>query len=112
MGENTLALLSYMTSTTADLSDMSHSISTVFFSALGGRIFFIYSKAAALRIYVSMTVILLAVVVRAVSRERIRVYVLSAIAAPLSLLCGLVSSNAIGFILDGLCGKPMSWYRR
>lgn len=112
MGENTLALLSHLTSATADLSNMTYSVSTVFFSGLGGRLFFMYSKTAALRAYASMGAILAALIGRSIPRSQTRLYVMAALAAPASLLAGLVSANALAFFLDAVLRKPMSWYRR
>lgn len=112
MGENTLALLAHLTSPSADISNIKHSMSTVFFSAWGGRLFFLYSKSTALRAYASMSAILVALIARSVPRHSGRQYAMAALAAPASLVAGLISANAVALFLDVVVGKPMSWYRR
>ncbi|KAG0047615.1 hypothetical protein BGZ83_007344 [Gryganskiella cystojenkinii] len=103
MGENTLALATYLTET-ANLIGMESTTSIVFFDVFG--LFFVsYSWATALRIHMVVGVIALIAVATQASRPTIR----ATISILLSFLAALILPNFSVIFLQSL-GKPMQWF--
>ncbi|KAI9630233.1 hypothetical protein KEM48_014156 [Puccinia striiformis f. sp. tritici PST-130] len=111
MGENTMALLKHLTSSSADLTNIKPAADTVFFSALGGLIFVMYSKTTALRIYTTLSILAITIISRNVKRQHYSIYFLAFLAAIGSLLGFLIGSNLFAFMLSIVLEKPLSWYR-
>lgn len=112
MGDNTLALLAYLTTDVADLTNIKKASSTVFFSVLGGHIFVMYSKATALQLYLAMSALAISAVLRNVDSTNRRVYGLALISATFSFLASVMAPNFIAFVMATVLQKPLSWYRR
>ncbi|GAA5843912.1 hypothetical protein JCM11251_002246 [Rhodosporidiobolus azoricus] len=125
MGLNTLALLEYFTSPETSLGNspegeateklpLSKPGETVFFSALGGRVFVVYSRAKATFWYGVLAAVVAVVVTDRVDwsdkRQR-KVYVLATVSVAGSLVAAVVGANAAAAILSGVMGKGMSWFR-
>ncbi|BGP12418.1 hypothetical protein JCM10213v2_000334 [Rhodosporidiobolus nylandii] len=123
MGENTLALLNYFTSPATSMGNspsptpklpQSAPGQTVFFSALGGKVFVVYSRAQATAIYGVLAALVAVVVTDRVAlsdtKER-RTYVLATLSVLGSLVAALVGANVVAGIMGGLLGKGMSWFR-
>ncbi|GAA5907624.1 hypothetical protein JCM6882_004426, partial [Rhodosporidiobolus microsporus] len=123
MGLNTLALLNYFTSplttlgnspTGAATPNLPHSApgETVFFSALGGRVFVVYSRAQATVLYGILAALVAVVVTDRVDwRTEKKAYALGTFGVVASLVAALVGANAAAAVLSGLMGKGMSWFR-
>lgn len=111
MGENTMALLKHLTSSSTDLTNIKPASNTVFFSGLGGLIFIMYSKTAALRIYTTLSIIALTIASRNIKSQHYWVYLLGFLAVIGSLLGFLIASNLVAFITSIVLDKPLSWFR-
>ncbi|KAG0099208.1 hypothetical protein BGZ93_008692 [Podila epicladia] len=103
MGENTLALATYL-SEKADLSGLESTSSVVFFD-LFGKYFVSYSWTTAIRIHlVVMGVAVLAVITQA-SRPTVR----ATFSILLSFIAALILPNLSVILLQSV-GKPMQWF--
>ncbi|KAG0033901.1 hypothetical protein BGZ81_006922 [Podila clonocystis] len=103
MGENTLALATYL-SEKADLSGLESTSSVVFFD-LFGKYFVAYSWTTAIRIHlVVMGVAVLAIITQA-SRPTVR----ATFSILLSFIAALILPNLSVIFLQSL-GKPMQWF--
>ncbi|KAI8460332.1 hypothetical protein BY996DRAFT_4574820 [Phakopsora pachyrhizi] len=111
MGENTVALLKHLTSQDANLKDIKPAAETVFFSALGGLVFVMYSKATALTVYTTLAVLAASLIVRNVNSGSYRVYFWGIVATLGSFFGSIVSANIVAFIIETCLEKPLSWYR-
>ncbi|GAA6040391.1 hypothetical protein JCM8097_007592 [Rhodosporidiobolus ruineniae] len=120
MGLNTLALLEYFTSPLTSMGNspeptpkLPHSKTgaTVFFSALGGKVFVVYSRATATALYGVLAALVAVVVTDRVDfAKHKRAYTLGLIGTVASILAAVLGSNLAAFFLSGVLGKGMSWF--
>ncbi|KAG0198638.1 hypothetical protein BGX28_007945 [Mortierella sp. GBA30] len=103
MGENTLALATYLTEK-ADLIDLESTTSIVFFDVFG-QFFVSYSWSTALRIHLVVGALALFTMITMASRPTLR----SAVSIFLSFLAAIVLPNISVIFLQSL-GKPMQWF--
>ncbi|KDE09627.1 hypothetical protein MVLG_00034 [Microbotryum lychnidis-dioicae p1A1 Lamole] len=119
MGENTLALLEYLTSnetalgnspTAKKLPKMKSAADTIFFSSMGGKFFIMYSRAQATAIYAVLATLAFIVVSDRLVRQRKRLYVLTTAGVGLSLLAAILGSNLAAAATSIVMGKTMIWF--
>ncbi|KAF9565623.1 hypothetical protein EC968_004055 [Mortierella alpina] len=103
MGENTLALATFLTEK-ADLVDLESTASVVFFDVFG-QFFVSYSLTTALRIHLVVGGLALLSIVSSASRPTLR----ATVSIFLSFLAALVLPNLSVILLQSL-GKPMQWF--
>ncbi|KAI5479232.1 endoplasmic reticulum metallopeptidase [Pseudohyphozyma bogoriensis] len=119
MGENTLALLNYLTSAETLMGNspsavplpLAHPSDTIFFSALGGKLFFIYSRAQATLLYGGMAAITAIVVSDRVDWSRKGVYIAGAVGVFGSFVGALVGANLAAFVTGVVMNKSLAWFR-
>ncbi|GAA5899500.1 Pff1p [Sporobolomyces salmoneus] len=121
MGESTLALLTYFTSneTTLGNSPLATPIlpktpvsALIFFSALGGKIFIVYTRYQATILYTLLAGIVSLVLYDRVDWENKRkTYLLSAFGVLGSLLSGVIGANLGAAFTSVVMGRAMSWFR-
>ncbi|GEM06060.1 endoplasmic reticulum metallopeptidase [Rhodotorula toruloides] len=121
MGENVLALLEYLTSpeTTMGNSDKPTPVlprtptsHTIFFSALGGKVFVVYSRATATVLYGVLAALVAVVVTDRVdwAKEK-KVYILSVTGVLGGLISAILGANLAAAALSLGMGKSMTWFR-
>ncbi|CAO3571190.1 unnamed protein product [Mortierella alpina] len=103
MGENTLALATFLTEK-ADLVDLESTTSVVFFDVFG-QFFVSYSWSTALRIHLVVGGLALLSIVSSASRPTLR----ATVSILLSFVAALVLPNLSVIFLQSL-GKPMQWF--
>lgn len=119
MGDNTIALLEYLTSPETSMGNSpeptpnlpsaptSH---TIFFSAFGGKVFVVYSRATATFAYG-----ILAALTAVVASDRVdwskdgRAHLLAIVGVLGSMVASIASANAVAFLTSAVFGKSMSW---
>lgn len=118
MGENTLALLNYLTSseTTMGNSPTAKSLpkistsAVVYFSGLGGKLFLVYTRAEA-TLYYSILVAIVAIVVSdRVDWSRKALYLAGTMGIGASLIAALVGANLAAAITGVVMDKTLTWY--
>jgi hypothetical protein len=109
MGLNTLALLEHLTSSDIDLTTIRRSQDTVFFSALGGRVFVMTSQATAAKIYYAMAALAAGFVAVKLKQHRPAAYVVATLGVLVSFVGAVLGANSVAFIADFVIGKPLSW---
>lgn len=118
-GENVIPLLEYLTSPETTLGNSPNptpnlpsapTSHTVFFSALGGKVFVVYSRATATLLY-GILAALTAVTVsdRVEWSKHKKAYVLSTVGAFGGLVSAIVGANLVAFLTSSVMGKSMSW---
>ncbi|KAF9386312.1 hypothetical protein CPC16_007593, partial [Podila verticillata] len=103
MGENTLALATYL-SEKADLSGLESTSSVVFFD-LFGKYFVAYSWSTAIRIHLVVIGVAILAVITQASRPTIR----ATLSILLSFIAAVILPNLSVVLLQSL-GKPMQWF--
>lgn len=103
MGENTLALATYL-SEKADLSGLESTSSVVFFD-LFGKYFVAYSWSTAIRIHLVVIGVAILAVITQASRPTVR----ATLSILLSFIAALILPNLSVILLQSL-GKPMQWF--
>ncbi|MBW0475805.1 hypothetical protein O181_015520 [Austropuccinia psidii MF-1] len=110
MGENTLALLKHLTSSSVNLTNIKSSSDLVFFSIL--RLFFIiYTKTTAIRSYITLTILSMSFVIFNIKPQLRKVYFWSFIAVICSFLSSIITPNLVAFFFTIILKKPLSWFR-
>lgn len=119
MGENTLALLEYLTSpatvmgnspTATKLPKSSRTADTIFFSGLGGHLFLMYSRAQATLIYGVLASLAAIVVGDRVEWSRKGVYLAAVLGTGGSFLAAVAGANLAAVGTAVVMGKTMTWY--
>ncbi|KEI41749.1 uncharacterized protein L969DRAFT_15765 [Mixia osmundae IAM 14324] len=111
MGENTIAMLNWLTSQDVDISDITHSKDSVFFSALGGKVFVLFSKDQAAVGYSMLAALAVVTMSAKVRWQQKAAYALMTASIPISLLSGIVAANVVAVIQGNLLGRALSWFR-
>ncbi|GAA5932298.1 hypothetical protein JCM1841_005187 [Sporobolomyces salmonicolor] len=121
MGESALALLEYLTSPETSMGNSPHptpnlprtpTSALVFFSAMGGNIFAVYTRAQATLFYGILAALAAVVVSDRVDWERNKkVYLLGTVGVVGSVVSALVGANLGAFVTSTIMGKAMSWFR-
>ncbi|ORY69282.1 hypothetical protein BCR35DRAFT_319080 [Leucosporidium creatinivorum] len=119
MGENTLALLEYLTSadTTMGNSPIAEKLplaktkDVVYFSGLGGKLFLVYTRKQATMIYGAMASVATIIVADRVDWSRKSVYFAGAIGVGGSFLAAIVGANAAAAVASLVMGKTMTWFK-
>ncbi|KAK4701094.1 hypothetical protein P7C70_g5142, partial [Phenoliferia sp. Uapishka_3] len=115
MGENTLALLTYLTSNETILGKsgkplpLAKTADTIFFSALGGKIFVVYSRAQATIIYGVLSAMTAIVVMDRVDWKRRKVYVAALVGVSASFVGALLAANLAAFVTGYVMNKSLTW---
>lgn len=119
-GENLIPLLEYLTSpeTTMGNSEQSTPIlphaptsHTIFFSALGGKVFVVYSRATATLVYGIIAALAAVVATDRVDWARYKkAYVLGTGGVLGGLVSAVVGANSVAFLTSVVLRKPMSWF--
>ncbi|GJN92127.1 hypothetical protein Rhopal_005157-T1 [Rhodotorula paludigena] len=120
-GENVIPLLEYLTSPETTLGNSPNATPnlpsaptshTVFFSALGGKVFVVYSRATATLLYGILAALTAVVVTDRVEwSQHKKAYVLSTVGAFGGLVSAIVGANLVAFLTSFVMGKSMSWFR-
>ncbi|BGP28517.1 hypothetical protein JCM10296v2_000252 [Rhodotorula toruloides] len=121
MGDNVLALLEYLTSPETTMGNSAQptpvlprapTSHTIFFSALGGKVFIVYSRATATVLYGILAALVAVVVTDRVdwAKEK-KVYILSVVGVLGGLLSSIVGANLAAAALSLGIGKSMTWFR-
>ncbi|GAA6002746.1 hypothetical protein JCM10207_007655 [Rhodosporidiobolus poonsookiae] len=122
MGLNTLALLEYFTSPETTMGnspepqpalEKAKTGEVVFFSALGGKVFVVYSRKTATVLY-SVLAALAAIVVsdRVDFAKYKKAYFLGVVGVGGSMFSAIVAANLAAFVLSKVMGKSMAWFSR
>lgn len=119
MGDNTIALLEYLTSPDTSMGNSpeptpnlpsaptSH---TIFFSAFGGKVFVVYSRATATLAYGILAALTAVVVSDRVDWSKDgRAHLLAIVGVLGSMVASIASANAVAFLTSTVFGKSMSW---
>lgn len=117
MGENTLAMLEWLTSAesamgnspTAEKLPLVKTKDIIYFSGLGGKLFFVYTRKQATIIYGAMASIATIIVADRVDWSRKGVYFAGAIGVGGSFLAAIVGANAAAAVTSLVMGKTMTW---
>jgi hypothetical protein len=112
MGDNTLAMLSYLASTPDALSDIKPSRSTVFFSVFGPHVFVVCSYTTAISVYGALLAVISAILFQAVSQAGLRIYALALCGQLCGLVGALLSVNMSAFLVATVLDKSLTWYRK
>ncbi|KAJ8297177.1 putative endoplasmic reticulum metallopeptidase 1 [Rhodotorula toruloides] len=121
MGDNVLALLEYLTSPETTMGNSAQptpvlprapTSHTIFFSALGGKVFVVYSRATATILYGILAALVAVVVTDRVdwAKEK-KVYILSVVGVLGGLISSIVGANLVAAALSLGMGKSMTWFR-
>lgn len=118
MGENTLALLNYLTSpeTTMGNSPTAQSLpkistsAVVYFSGLGGKLFLVYTRAEATMYYSILVAIVAIVVSDRVDWSRKAVYLAGTMGIGASLIAALIGGNLAAAVTGVVMNKTLTWY--
>lgn len=118
MGENTLALLNYLTSPatsmgnspTATALPKAATSDTVFFSALAGHVFVVFTRAQGSLIYGTLSALSAIVVINRVDWSRKAVYLAGLLGVTASFLGALIGANLGAFATSVLLNKSLTWY--
>ncbi|KAM0755633.1 hypothetical protein T439DRAFT_320338 [Meredithblackwellia eburnea MCA 4105] len=119
MGENTIALLEYLTSNATKLGNspnaprLPHAASseTIYFSGLGGLLFVIYTKAQATVFYGTLAAISAILVSSRVDWKRRSLYLAGYIGIGASLVGALIGANLAAFAGAIVMNKSLTWFR-
>ncbi|GAA5923073.1 uncharacterized protein JCM15063_003520 [Sporobolomyces koalae] len=121
MGESTLALLEYFTSPATSLGNSplptpilpKTSVSAlIFFSALGGHIFVVYTRNQATILYTLLAgAVSLVLYDRVDWAQRRKAYILSSLGVLGSVLSGVIGANLAAAFTSLVMGRAMSWFR-
>jgi len=118
-GENLIPLLEYLTSSDTTMGNSHESTPilphaptshTIFFSALGGKVFVVYSRATATLVYG-----IIAALVTVIATDRVdwathkKAYTLGVVGVLGGLVSAVVGANSVAFLTSVVLGKPMSW---
>lgn len=119
MGDNVMALLEYLTSPETTMGNSpeptpilpaaptSH---TIFFSAFGGKLFVVYSRATATLVYGILAALTTVVVSDRVDWSKDgRAHLLAVVGVLGSMIASVASANAVAFFTSTVLGKSMSW---
>lgn len=117
MGENTLALLEYLTSNETAMGNSMHAealpamptSAMIYFSGLGGHLFIVYSRAQARVIYGALASIAVIVVSNRVDWSRRGVYIAGVFGVLGSLVGALLGANLAAFITGVVMNKTLTW---
>lgn len=116
-GENTLAMLEWLTSAnttmgnspTAEKLPLIKTKDMVYFSGLGGKLFLVYTRKQATLIYGALASVTTVIVADRVDWSRKGVYLAGAIGVGGSFLAAIVGANAAAAVTSLVMGKPMTW---
>lgn len=119
MGDNVLALLEYLTSPETTMGNSAKptpvlprapTSHTIFFSALGGKVFVVYSRATATVLYGILAALVAVVVTDRVdwSKDK-KVYILSVVGVLGGLLSSIIGANLAAAALSLCLGRSMTW---
>lgn len=120
MGQNTLALLEYLTSpdtqmgnsptaTNLPKSSDDGSGGMIFFSGLGGKLFFLYTRQRATFIYGQLATLAAVIVSDRADWTRKSLYVAATLGVSGTFLATLVGANLAAAVLSLVMGKTMVW---
>ena len=115
MAENTIALLNYLTSNETTLGKsgkplpLAGTSDTIFFSALGGHIFVMYSRLQATALYTTLSALSAIVVTNRVDWSRKGVYLAGLAGVMASFLGALVAANLCAFLTGVVMNKSLTW---
>ncbi|GAA5912605.1 hypothetical protein JCM8208_004787 [Rhodotorula glutinis] len=119
-GENLIPLLEYLTSAETTMGNSHESTPilphaptshTIFFSALGGKVFVVYSRATATLVYG-----IIAALVAVIATDRVdwtthkKAYLLGIVGVLGGLVSAIIGANSVAFITSVVLSKPMSWF--
>ena len=120
MGENTLALLQYLSSDESPLPSLASGYAkptTVFYQVLS--YFIVYSSKTAVTLYASLLsasflLVKFTFAVAPAAGKRVPGFTSSHLKGTLviigSFIGALVGANVVAFVMDGVLGKPLSWF--
>ncbi|GAA5877205.1 hypothetical protein JCM16303_006201 [Sporobolomyces ruberrimus] len=121
MGETTLALLHYFTSPETTLGNSpdptpilpkSRVSDLIFFSALGGNVFVVYTRNQATVLYTLLAGAASLILWDRVDwRNRKKAYIVSAVGVLGSLLSAVIGANLVAAFTSLAMGRGMSWFR-
>ncbi|GAA5994045.1 hypothetical protein JCM5350_000059 [Sporobolomyces pararoseus] len=121
MGESLLSLLKYFTSNETSLGNspeptpnLPHTpvSALIFFSALGGNLFVVYTRNQATVLYTLLAGLVSLVLYDRVDwKHRKRVYLLSAVGVLGSVLSGVIGANLGAVFTSLIMKRSMSWFR-
>jgi hypothetical protein len=109
MGLNLLALLNHLTSADVDLTTIERSDDIVFFSALGGRLFVMSTRAEAAVVYYAMAALAAAFTIAKLKNHRPASFAVATLGVLASFLGAILGANVVALIADYAVGKPLSW---
>lgn len=117
MGENTLALLEYLTSNETTLGKPNQSgplprvapSSFIFASFLGGKVFVHYSRATASLLYGTLVAVSAIVVAHQVDWSRKSIYAIGVASVLLSFVSAGLAANLVAYLTGNLMNKSMVW---
>lgn len=110
MGQNLIAMLQQLTAANVELKGEFGEKMPVFFSALGGQVYFVFTPQRALQIYAAVSLVLAAITIERTKSRQVGLLLTSVLASIGSLLGGLLTANIVAAIMDAV--KPVSWFRK
>jgi len=119
MGENTLAILEYLTSNQTTLGNspgaqplpFSPASAVVFFTGLGGRLMLVYTRAQATAAYGAIASVAAVVVADRVDFADGKIYLATLVGVFVSFVSALIGANAVALGISLGMNKSMTWFR-
>ncbi|BGP44460.1 hypothetical protein JCM10450v2_000274 [Rhodotorula kratochvilovae] len=119
-GDNLIPLLEYLTSPETSMGNSPESTPilpsaptshTIFFSALGGKLFIVYSRATATLLYSILAAVAAIVVTDRVDWARQKkAYILGTVGVLGGLVSAIVGANLVALLTSVVMSKSMSWF--
>ncbi|KAL8286292.1 hypothetical protein RQP46_004780 [Phenoliferia psychrophenolica] len=117
MAENTLALLTYLTSNETTLGKSGKPLplaapsETIFFSGLGGHLFVVYSRMQATAAYSILSALAAIVATDRIDWSRKNVYFAGILGVTASFLGALIAANLAAATTGLVMNKSLAWFR-
>lgn len=85
---------------------------TLYFTALGGKILIMVKSSTATIAYLGIFVASIALAIARMDRRYLSGYLACSIAAPLTMLSGIVTANIAALVMTKVLIKPLSYFRK
>lgn len=85
---------------------------TLYFTALGGKVFVMVQKSSATIAYIVLFIVSIALAFQKMEKSYILGYITCFISVPLTMVSGIFTANVAALVMTKVLVKPLSYFRK
>lgn len=85
---------------------------TLYFTALGGKVFVMVQKSSATIAYIVLFIVSIALAFKKMEKSYILGYITCFISVPLTMVSGILTANVAALVMTKVLVKPLSYFRK